>query len=457
MGPDLHNSILDTLGFGRFQIIAVIVGSISTLADGLEIGLISTISSALQNYWGLSDTEVGLIGFIAFCGLPIGAAISGVYSDQLGRLIFIKAGTIVLFVSSIASAFMPDPWSFAFTRMIANGSIGVLIPSCSAYIAELSPPAIRGRMMYFTFTCYFFGKIASILILMLIMPNLEESRWRLAVLVLSLPSGLAVPPIYMYLVETPYMLLQLGASQEAIESMRYIMKANKRPELSPEECTVYLEADLHDSSYTTSKRFSMLFRPPYLQVTILLSVILIANNFAGALIRFVLSFTLEATLGKSKVLLGILIFDLLVLPALIPGYYLIDWHLGGRKLTMIAAGLFSTVMLVVSILTIYELVFIFMLGLVHAGFILVSNAALAYNTEIFPTKIRSAGISVPLGISRVIAVTAPLVALPLDAAGIQWPYIVATIITMVGLAASFLLPVETRGTSLDSNSLKEES
>jgi hypothetical protein len=74
-----------------------------------------------------------------------------------------------------------------------------------------------------------------------------------------------------------------------------------------------------------------------------------------------------------------------VLPALIPGYYLIDWHLGGRKLTMVGAGLFSTVMLVVAILTIYELVFICMLGLVHAGFVLVFNGALAYNTEIFPT------------------------------------------------------------------------
>jgi hypothetical protein len=261
----------------------------------------------------------------------------------------------------------------------------------------------------------------------------------------------------MYLVETPYMLMNIGANQEAIESMRYIMKVNQRPELSPEEVTTYVEADLLDSSYTTSKRFSMLFKPPFLQVTILLTVILTANNFAGSLIRFVLPFTLEATLGTSKVLFGILIFDLLVLPALIPGYYLIDWHLGGRKLTMVGAGLFSTVMLVVAILTIYDFVFIFMLGLVHAGFVLVFNGALAYNTEIFPTKIRSAGISVPLAICRVIAVSAPLVALPLDGAGIQWPYIVAAIMTAVGLAASFLLPVETRGMSLDSNSLKEEA
>jgi hypothetical protein len=292
---------------------------------------------------------------------------------------------------------------------------------------------------------------------MLIMPNLEESRWRLAVIVLSLPSGLAIPPIFMYLVETPYVLMNIGANQEAIESMRYIMKVNQRPELSPEEVTTYVEADLLDSSYTTYRRFSMLFKPPFLQVTVLLTLILLTNNFAESLIRFVMSITFEATLGKSKVLLGMLTYDLLVLPALILGYYLIDWHLGGRKLTMVVAGLFSTVMLVVAILTIYELVFIFMLGLVHAGFVLVNNGALAYNTEIFPTKIRSAGLSVPLAISRVIALTVPLVAMPLDGAGIQWPYILATIVTVIGLAASFLLPVETRGMLLDSNSLKEEA
>lgn len=451
----LLNALLTTVGFGKFQIIAIVVASISTFADGLEIGLLSVIAPTLKSYWGLSNTEIGLVGFIALLGLPIGTGIAGMYSDRLGRLIFIKWGTIILFIFSLASAFMPDPWSFAFTRMVANGGIGVLVPAASSYVSELSPTNLRGRLMYATFSFYYFGKIAAILIIFIIMPDLQESRWRLAVFVLSLPSGMSIPLIYYYLVETPYLLLHLNRKEEAIESIKYIMTVNRLPELTEQESELYLGVELQGESLTILERMAVLMKPPFLLLVILLSIIQLVNSFVGTLLKFILPFTLEQTIDKSFILLGLLMYELLVIPAIIPGYFVIDWAQGGRKLMLIGAHIIAIVMLVVSVLIIQNFAFTVTIGFAHAGLVIVYNTSLAYTTEIFPTKVRSIGIAIPFGMSRILCVAAPIAALSLDSAGIEWPYIFSIIVSVVGLAATFLLPIETRGMTLDSNSLKE--
>mmetsp|Transcript_32304 Transcript_32304/g.55880 ORF Transcript_32304/g.55880 Transcript_32304/m.55880 type:complete len:488 (-) Transcript_32304:65-1528(-) len=451
------NSLIDTIGFGRYQLIAIAVASISTFADGLEIGLLSVIAPTLQSYWNLSDTEIGMVGFIALSGLPMGAGIAGTYSDRLGRLVFIKWATILLFISSVASAFMPDPWSFACTRLIVNASIGALVPAASSYVSELSPAHLRGRLMYATFSFYYFGKIAAILIILAIMPDLEESNWRLAVFVLSLPSGIAIPLIYAYLVETPYLLLQLGRKEEAVESINYIMKINKLPELTEEELAVYTNIEVHDNNEQHLKRIGVLFRPPFLTLLILCTIIQFVNAFVGTELKFILPFTLKKTVGKSFVLLGLLLYELLVIPALISGYFVIDWEQGGRKIMMIASHIWSIVFLIVCVIFVEDFVFIFTIGLAHAGLVIIYNTSLAYSAEIFPTKVRSIGVAIPFGFSRILCVIAPIISLKLDDAGLEWPYIFAIILTVVGLAATFLLPIETRGMALDSNNLKEAS
>lgn len=95
----------------------------------------------LQGFWK------GWAAGSALLGCALGAGLAGLLSDRLGRKKVLLLSALAFLASAVGTAF---PWSFngfVLFRMIGGLGIGAASITSPMYIAEISPAAVRGRLV----------------------------------------------------------------------------------------------------------------------------------------------------------------------------------------------------------------------------------------------------------------------------------------------------------------------
>ena len=75
--------------------------------------------------------------------------LAGPISDRIGRRPVLKIAAVLFALSAIASALAPNFMLLVIARMIGGLGVGAALIIAPMYIAEIAPPAIRGRMVSF--------------------------------------------------------------------------------------------------------------------------------------------------------------------------------------------------------------------------------------------------------------------------------------------------------------------
>jgi sugar porter (SP) family MFS transporter len=123
-----------------------IVSALSGFLFGFDTVVISGAERTIQNLWGLSPWIHGVAMAAALYGTVVGAIVGGWPTDRFGRrptLIWIG---VLYFVSAVWSGLATDVWSFIIARFIGGVGVGISTVAAPLYIAEISPPAARGRL-----------------------------------------------------------------------------------------------------------------------------------------------------------------------------------------------------------------------------------------------------------------------------------------------------------------------
>lgn len=97
------------MGFGKFQAWVLCYAGLGSVAEAMEMMILSFIGPALESEWGLSSTQETLITTVVFAGMLVGAYSWGVISDNFGR----RQETFFLFSPKILG---PNSLSFIFSR-----------------------------------------------------------------------------------------------------------------------------------------------------------------------------------------------------------------------------------------------------------------------------------------------------------------------------------------------------
>ena len=79
------DDLIDTLGFGKFQLFILVVSGILWLSDGIEIMLLSILGPVLKCEWELESWQEALISTAVFAGIILGAPFCGWFADVHGR------------------------------------------------------------------------------------------------------------------------------------------------------------------------------------------------------------------------------------------------------------------------------------------------------------------------------------------------------------------------------------
>ena len=82
----------------------------------------------------------------ALLGAVLGAVTAGRLADKLGRLPVMKIAALLFLISAVGTGLAPSVWVVVVFRIIGGIGVGVASVIAPAYIAETSPPRIRGRL-----------------------------------------------------------------------------------------------------------------------------------------------------------------------------------------------------------------------------------------------------------------------------------------------------------------------
>ncbi|MEO6706735.1 MAG: sugar porter family MFS transporter, partial [Ginsengibacter sp.] len=124
-----------------------LVASVGGFLFGFDIVVISGALSYLEEYFHLSPAMKGFAVSSAILGSIAGPLFGLWFSERLGRRKTMMIAAICFMISAIGSALAYTIWDFAFWRFVGGIGVGLAMISSPIYIAELSPPSIRGSLV----------------------------------------------------------------------------------------------------------------------------------------------------------------------------------------------------------------------------------------------------------------------------------------------------------------------
>jgi SP family sugar:H+ symporter-like MFS transporter len=113
---------------------------------GFDTAVINGAVAALQKAFNASSGMTGLAVSSALLGSAVGAFIAGSLADRYGRIKTMVVASIMFALSGIGSAVAFSIWDFILWRGLGGVAIGIASVIAPAYIAEVAPAHLRGRL-----------------------------------------------------------------------------------------------------------------------------------------------------------------------------------------------------------------------------------------------------------------------------------------------------------------------
>ncbi|MEY9967192.1 SP family sugar:H+ symporter-like MFS transporter [Streptacidiphilus sp. MAP12-16] len=116
---------------------------------GYDSAVISGAVTGIQHHFRVGNGETALVVSAALLGSAAGAAGAGWLADRLGRIRVMQMAAVLFAISGVGSMFPPNIFVLGVWRVVGGVAIGMASVIAPAYIAEVSPPAVRGRLASF--------------------------------------------------------------------------------------------------------------------------------------------------------------------------------------------------------------------------------------------------------------------------------------------------------------------
>lgn len=394
---------LDRLPVTRWhRVLALLVG-VGSFFDLYEVFLGGVLGAEVAKEWALTSTEKSAVVASAFLGMFVGSTVLSVLADRLGRRRMFLLNLAAYSLCSLLTAAAPDFTWLVVLRFLTGVGVGAELTLVDTYLAEFLPSRVRGRYMAWAYT---FGFLAVPLVAFVGKRTVASTTvfglagWRL-LLVLGAVGAIIVWFGRRKLPESPRWLVVQGREDEAERTLSELEATVRRQSGEP-----LPEPDRRAPEPVRTASLREMFRGEYRRRTAMWWIFQVLQTAAyygfGSLAPIVLvhkGFAVTESLGYAAVsFIGYPVGSALSIP-------LVDRF--ERKGLIIGSALGIAV---------------FGLGfgyaeqpvlIVAAGFLLTvcsnvfSNAFHIYQTEIFPTGLRSSGIGIAYSLSRLTSAVLP--------------------------------------------------
>jgi len=238
-------------------------GSFGGILFGYDIGVMTGALPFLQSAWDLHG-KAAIIGWITsslMLGAVLGGALAGQLSDRLGRKKMILISSLVFMAFSLLCAFAPNRgWIYLVIMRIFLGlGVGAASALVPAYMSEMAPAKLRGRLSGLNQTMIVSGMLLSYIVAFLLKHLPEHLAWRTMLGLAAVPAFILFAGV-LRLPESPRFLVRHNRIDEARTVLSYIRPAHLvEPELNDIQQTAAKE-DAAAASTTLSTLLSGKYR-----------------------------------------------------------------------------------------------------------------------------------------------------------------------------------------------------
>ncbi len=123
-----------------------LVAALGGFLFGFDTAVINGAVLALQETFQTGAWVIGFSVSLTLLGSAVGAFVAGPVADRWGRTRSMGIASVFLAVSAIGSGLPFTIWDFIFWRVVGGLGVGAASVIAPAYIAEISPAHLRGRL-----------------------------------------------------------------------------------------------------------------------------------------------------------------------------------------------------------------------------------------------------------------------------------------------------------------------
>ena len=124
----------------------VAVATIGGLLFGYDSGAVNGTQDGLKAAFGLDEASLGFTVGSLLIGCFIGAFFAGTLADSMGRRNVMRLAAVLFLGGALVQGFAHDHNIFVIARIIGGMAVGAASVLSPAYISEVAPANIRGRM-----------------------------------------------------------------------------------------------------------------------------------------------------------------------------------------------------------------------------------------------------------------------------------------------------------------------
>jgi sugar porter (SP) family MFS transporter len=321
------------------------VSALGGLLFGYDTGIISSALLYLRDDLALSSREQEIVVSVILVGAMAGALVAGRLSQRWGRRRVVIAVAVVFGVGAVAAAVAPGTGTLIASRFVLGLAVGGASSMVPIYIAEVAPPAIRGRLMVLFQLMVALGQLISYLCGWALAGS---GGWRVMFGIAVLPAiVLAVGMVF--LPESPRWLVERGQDDRARGVLRMLRGPGADVDSELRAIAGVSRAEQHSGGWRD-------LRMPWLRPALVVAVGIAAfSQLTGinAIVYYAPTILADAGFGDDLALKTGIGIGVMLVVAGITGAVLVDkvgrrrtllWFLPGSGLAMVvlAAAFLST-------------------------------------------------------------------------------------------------------------------
>lgn len=234
----------------------VAVATIGGLLFGYDSGAVNGTQPGLKAAFGLSEAGLGFTVGSLLIGCFIGAFFAGTLADKLGRRNVMRLSALLFLIGALVQGFAHVQVLFVLARIAGGMAVGAASVLSPAYISEVAPANIRGRMTTVQQIMIISGLTAAFVVNYFLAQAAGTSTnifwggleaWRWMYLMQAIPAAVFLVALY-FIPESPRFLVSQGRHEQAstvltklfgetvarakLEEIRGSFSADHRPRLS---------------------------------------------------------------------------------------------------------------------------------------------------------------------------------------------------------------------------------
>jgi sugar porter (SP) family MFS transporter len=204
-------------------------GAFGGILFGYDIGVMTGALPFLTHDWHFTDAStIGWITSSVMFGAIFGGALAGQLADKLGRRKMILISAVLFAIFALLSGIAPNNGQtyMIIVRVFLGLGVGAASALVPAYISELAPARMRGRLSGINQTMIVSGMLISYIVDFLMKDLPGEMSWRLMLGFACLPA-VALFFGVLRLPESPRYLIKNGHYDEARRVLSYVRPENE--------------------------------------------------------------------------------------------------------------------------------------------------------------------------------------------------------------------------------------